>query len=242
MGGLHAHGVRQIHELPEMGRPGRNGFFRRDVAHVKRAATKRPFHPLKRQRHAPDRCVGAGGPCGVERGQVVGHAEGRAFPRARAQGHHAERRSIRHVRAAAHHAPHRAAPHAHHAARAGVGLGKCLALEVYLRAGRKPCEIEQQVRPLARCQRECPLMQRLFQEPTVSANHGHLDIAAPSQLIDARVRRVQQAYPVPRGVHLCRRLRLAVHQHAVAEKAVHHLHHAAAVEDQLVACVEPPIL
>ena len=37
-------------------------------------------------------------------------------------------------------------------------------------------------------------------------------------------------------------LQRAAHQHAIAEKAVHHLHHAAAVEDQLIAGVEPAVL
>jgi hypothetical protein len=90
-------------------------------------------------------------------------ARGRpGLPRARAQGHHAQRRSIRHVRTAPIMPIIPAAPHAHHSDHAGVGFGKCLALEVHLRAGRKACEIEQQVRALARRQRECLLTQRLF--------------------------------------------------------------------------------
>ena len=47
---------------------------------------------------------------------------------------------------------------------------------------------------------------------------------------------------MPPGIHFFRRLRLTAHQHAVAEKAVHHLHHAAVVEDELVVSIEPAIL
>jgi hypothetical protein len=164
------------------------------------------------------------------------------LPRARAQRQHAQRRPVRQVRTATHHALHAAPPHPHHADEAGVGFGKRLALEVHVRAGRKPGEIQQQVRALTRRKREDLLAEWRFKEPAVPANHGPLHIAAPGQLVDARVRPVHEAHPVPRGVHLGGRLRLAVHEHAVAEKAVHHLHHAAAVKDELIARVELTVL
>lgn len=47
---------------------------------------------------------------------------------------------------------------------------------------------------------------------------------------------------MPAGIHLGRRLRPAAHQHAVAEEAVHHLHHVVAAKHQLVARVELAIL
>ena len=109
-------------------------------------------------------------------------------------------------------------------------------------AGSEPGEIEQDVRALTRCERERPLRQRRLEQPTVSADHDEGDVAAPRQLVDARVRPVQEAYPVPRSVDLRRRLRPPVHEHAIAEKAIHHLHHPAAVKDELIALVEPAIL
>ena len=57
---------------------------------------------------------------------------------------------------------------------AGVGFGKWLALEMHVRAGRNAGEIQQEVRALARRQREYLLIERVFQEATVSSNHGHL--------------------------------------------------------------------
>jgi hypothetical protein len=40
----------------------------------------------------------------------------------------------------------------------------------------------------------------------------------------------------------CHHRRVAVYQHSVAEKTVHHLHHVAAVKDKLILCIEPTIV
>ena len=109
------------------------------------------------------------------------------------------------------------------------------------RADASPAEIGPNVEPFAGREHDVRLFFRPLQQAAIDANHRDRRRVVPGQLVDARVRAVQNPQPIGAARHVDRVIGPSIDENMIALEADHLGVHSAAV-NELVVIVEGAIL